>query len=77
MLNKKVKILWQMFVISSLVILLDIWAGYLQMPIIRSNVLDFVELFLPLVAVLLHAFWTLSFWRGSLIFSLAFLIGLF
>jgi len=72
----KNKVVWNIFYILLIIIFVDILASFLGVEIDKNNFFRFLLLCIPVILLLLHSFFTLSFVRGLFFIILASTVGL-
>jgi len=74
--KRQVKILWGIFVFTVIIVIIDIIGEFLGLSLTKNRTIDFLKISLPVILVILHAGYTLTYFRGFVFILLASLIGL-
>ena len=69
------RILWGIFIFTVLVVIVDLISEALGLNLTRNSTVDFLKLSLPVFLLIIHSFYTLNIFRGSIFILIALLAG--
>ncbi|OGI96144.1 hypothetical protein A3I25_00690 [Candidatus Nomurabacteria bacterium RIFCSPLOWO2_02_FULL_42_17] len=73
--RNELKILWGIFFLNLIIVFINLFGEYLGLRFSKGNLINFLVMAFPIILLIVHSFWTLSFSRGIFFILLASSIG--